>query len=231
MDARFRPSLLNRELSLGWSGNTRRRPTAGPSSRQAQCGSSGWFGSAFADLDNWAVEHDVTGPLAQAASLLELVDLIVAGDQHRLRAGFPGQEGLRPQRRVGQLARLGAEHGQLAGGGAADDEVDLRQVLDRADAGRVVDVHRGGVGLRGYVGVDVSVFVTVVVALKRLLRDGACWAHYRPATGRVRGHGERHYGKRRDTHNKKLLRHGKPPSGREPASGVTAKRAVRIARA
>src|SRR5438552_857825 len=86
--------------------------------------------AALTDLDDGAVEHDVSVPLGQRAFLLDRIDLRVAGQQHRSCSRLPGQDRLRPERRVVLLARLGAEHRQLTGRRLALDQVDLGQVLD-----------------------------------------------------------------------------------------------------
>src|SRR5262249_21718893 len=94
------------------------------------------------DFDDRAVKDDLARPLGQSARLLELVDLVVALDQHGLRAALPGQDRLVPERRVVLLARLGAEHRQLTGRRPTLDEGDLGKPLHLPDAVRVRYPHR-----------------------------------------------------------------------------------------
>jgi hypothetical protein len=89
----------------------------------------------------------------------------------------PGQDRLGPERRVGLLAGLGAEHCQLPRRRLAFDQVDLGKVLDRGESRGVVDVHHRRAGLRGHVGVQICVLVTVVVALKSGTADRLGGAH------------------------------------------------------
>src|SRR6266508_2381228 len=79
------------------------------------------------DLDDRAVEPDRGRSFAELALLLELVDLCVARDQGRLRARFPRQNRLLPDRRVACFARLRAEDGELPGCCLALDEIHLRR--------------------------------------------------------------------------------------------------------